>query len=158
MGDPTVITFFSIFGLVFNIVAYKRGALIGCSGLVLGAIGFVATVFNGWPLGLIILIVLGLMAFLPKKATAGAKVFGDQEEWQAERQASAAARNASWDAAPLGRNTVTARPGTNPLADLSVADYMGADFDADVHQIEEDFIAGRIDRATYVARRRALLN
>jgi|GEM_PF-1856339 len=157
MGDPTVVTYFSIFGLVFNIVAFKRGAGIGCSGLLLGAIGFMSTVFGAWFVGLLILIVLGLMAFLPNKDTGSSKVYNAQAEWQAEREAAVAARSEAWNAAPLGRDTVTAPPGTNPLADLSIADYMGADFDADVHQIEEDLIEGRIDRATYVARRRALL-
>lgn len=102
-----------------------------------------STITGSWPLGIMILIGLGLMAFFPVKP----KKLADSGR-EARPQADPFTRTASAPAVP---------PGSNPLAYLEVADFMGGDFDAQVNQIEEDLIQACTDRATYLQRRQALV-
>jgi hypothetical protein len=126
-----VVPWFSIIGMVFNIVAFKRGASIGCLGLVAGAIGFVFTFIGNIVVGVVVLIALGLMAFLPLSAEAKAK-----------RDANDSSEN--YNSAPRQNYEMQ-------------GSHESADVDVRVQNIEDDFIAGRIDRDTYVMRRRDLL-
>ena len=148
MGDSTVVGIFSVIGLILNIVIFRRGAKVGCSALVVGFIGMISTIFNGWILGLIILIGFGFLAFGKSRSVSIESSSFEKADWVANRTAAAQSSPRPY-AAQVSQS--------NPLADMQVADYMGADLDTDVYQIEEDFIEGRIDRETYVARRRALI-
>ena len=148
----------SLIGIVINVIAFRRGAKAGCSGLALGAFGFVATAIGFWVAGLIILLGLAFMTFRPESAAAkAAREAGPRRPTgrygQTPTSAGSVTPDISNSKATYGDESVRASAGDS----LEVADHMGANLDADVHQIEEDFVAGRIDRDTYVMRRRALL-
>lgn len=139
---------FSIAGIVFNVIAFKKGTVAGCLGLVVGLVGAIATALGSWPIGLIILIGLGLLAFIPKPTMVADDSTVDVPEYSEFRATYAANQPAS---------TTEIIVATPAEAAQEVASYLGDDVDARVQEIEDDFVAGRIDRATYVARRRELL-
>ncbi len=149
---------FSLIGLVINVIAFRRGAKAGCSGLALGSFGFVATAIGFWVAGLIILLGLAFITFKQESATAkAAREARSQQPQVSYRQPSSFSGRATTDISNF-KATYDDEPVRASAGDsLEVADQIGADLDADVHQIEEDFIQGRIDRDTYVMRRRELL-
>ena len=173
---------FSIAGIVFNVIAFKKGTVAGCLGLVAGFLGAIATAFGSWPIGLIILIGLGLLAFIPKPTTdadEAASGLTDYQRRTGDGVSGGATSDPSQFRATYAENEPVSKPdyshfratyaddepastpevavATPAEAAQEVASYLGDDVDARVQEIEDDFVAGRIDRATYVARRRELL-
>ena len=147
-GNSGVIALFSVIGIILNAVIFRRGAKVGCAGLVLGFFGMFMTLWAAPVVGFFALVGLGFMAFGKSRSVSIRSSNLEEADWIANRTA-AAQSSARPYAAQVSQS--------NPLADMQVADYMGADLDTDVYQIEEDFIEGRINRETYVARRRALI-
>ncbi|MEO0024239.1 MAG: hypothetical protein RL196_680 [Actinomycetota bacterium] len=163
-----LLPFFSIFGIVLNVVSFKHGTKIGCSGLALGAIGFISTATGSWIVGAAILLGLGFMAIKPESAASqAARVAAAQAARQAAAQAArqagsgAVTTDVSKFRATYDDDETVSRPAavvhTPAEAAQEVAGYLGDQLDDTVQQIEEDFVQGRIDRDTYVMRRRNLL-
>jgi hypothetical protein len=148
-----LLPYFSIVGIVLNVVSFKRGAKAGCAGLALGAVGFISTATGSWIVGAAILIGLGFMAFKPESEASKAARLAVPVEFTTDVSKFRATYD---DDAPVSTpNEVVHTPAE---AAQEVAGYLGDQIDDTVQQIEEDFVQGRIDRATYVARRRALLS
>lgn len=163
-----LLPFFSIFGIVLNVVSFKHGAKIGCSGLALGALGFISTATGNWGFGAAILIGLGFMAIKPESAASqAARVAAAQAARLAAAQAARQAGSGEFttDVSKFRATYADDEPVSKPElavatpaeAAQEVAGYLGDDVDARVQEIEEDFVQGRIDRDTYVMRRRNLL-
>jgi hypothetical protein len=161
-----LLPFFSVIGIVINIIGFRRGAKAGCSGLAIGALGFFATATGHWGVGLAILVALGFITFRPESAVAKAarEAKANQKEL-AHGTASPSTFRATAGGEPImapvtsGSERITtdissfrATYGDDEQASTGQSDM------SDVQQIEEDFIQGRIDRETYVARRRELLS
>ena len=113
MGDPAVAVIFSDWHhLKRDRIQTRQGH--GMPWFSGGRTRVFSTITGSWPLGIMILIGLGLMAFFPVKP----KKLADSGR-EARPQADPFTRTASAPAVP---------PGSNPLVYLEVADFMGGRF------------------------------
>ena len=164
----TLLPFFSVIGILLNIIGFRRGARSGCSGLGIGAVGFVTTATGSWVLGVAALVGLGLMAFRPEsKAAKEAREARANQAFQTSGQATTNSSQVTTDATAFRATysdddelapSTSVAPIVDPAASAQEMPQKSVgNLEDTVEQIEDDFVAGRIDRDTYVMRRRALL-
>ena len=147
-----LLPYFSIVGIVLNVFSFRRGAKAGCSGLALGAVGFIATATGSWVVGAAILLGLGFMGLKPESADAKDARLAGKGKFTSDVSNFRATYD---DDEPFSTSDAVVH--TPAEAAQEVAAYLGDQIDDTVLQIEEDFVQGRIDRDTYVMRRRNLL-